>query len=191
MLLFCTISLEIKDSIYLFPHHGAGLFFNMAFLIPKGIIVHSMGEFIKLPEGPIYAKDFLISQKLSVHGFIKPNGDYDKMLPSKVRAHHAGMSLHEGISNLNKCYLGFELLVKGTHDWASFIKAIKNKNAYTERQFQKAIMMCKYWMKEYDIPAHRVVRHSDVSGDDVRGAKRGKIDPGSGFDWDEFKNTIS
>ena len=42
----------------------------------------------------------------------------------------------------------------------------------------------------YDIPVENVVRHSDVSGDDIRGKGRGKKDPGSGFDWDAFKKAL-
>jgi N-acetyl-anhydromuramyl-L-alanine amidase AmpD len=45
-------------------------------------------------------------------------------------------------------------------------------------------------MKEYNIPANAVVRHSDVSGDDVRGKGKGKTDPGSAFDWDRFKQQL-
>jgi N-acetyl-anhydromuramyl-L-alanine amidase AmpD len=46
-------------------------------------------------------------------------------------------------------------------------------------------------MNEYDIPADNVVRHSDCSGDDVRGKGKGKTDPGSAFDWERFKKEIS
>jgi len=42
-------------------------------------------------------------------------------------------------------------------------------------------------MDKYDFDASRVVRHSDVSGDDVRGVGKGKTDPGSAFDWDRFQ----
>jgi len=45
-------------------------------------------------------------------------------------------------------------------------------------------------MKQYDIPADAVVRHSDVSGDDVRGAGKGKTDPGSAFDWAAFQAAL-
>ena len=46
-------------------------------------------------------------------------------------------------------------------------------------------------MKQYNIPADAVVRHSDVSGDVVRGKGQGKTDPGSAFPWDKFKEAIS
>ena len=46
-------------------------------------------------------------------------------------------------------------------------------------------------MKQYNIPATAVVRHSDVSGDDVRGKGKGKTDPGSAFDWKKFKQKLT
>lgn len=154
---------------------------------PKGIIVHSMGEYISYNGEDLYAKDFLKVLGLSVHGFIKPDGLYDKMIDSPNKALHAGLSFHEPYKNLNNYYLGFELLVQGTHDYTSFLKAIHREDTYTENQFRTALEVCRYWIKKYDIPNSRVVRHCDVSGDDVRGKGKGKKDPGPGFDWDRFK----
>ena len=45
-------------------------------------------------------------------------------------------------------------------------------------------------MKKYNIPASRVVRHSDVSGDHVRGKGKGKIDPGKAFNWKAFQKAL-
>jgi N-acetyl-anhydromuramyl-L-alanine amidase AmpD len=157
---------------------------------PKGIIVHSMAEYLKLPEGPMYAKDFLVSQGLSVHGFIKPDGQYDKMLDTPNKAAHAGKSKWGDLEMLNGHFLGFELLVPGEHDFGTFSKAIETKGIYTDAQYKTAVDVVKYWMKQYNIPAENVVRHSDCSGDDVRGAGKGKTDPGSAFNWDGFKKDI-
>ena len=157
---------------------------------PKGVIVHSMSEYLKLDDGPKYAQDFLESIGLSVHGFIKPDGTYEKMISSPGKAFHAGKSYHNGLSGLNSHYLGFELLVPGTHDFGTFSKAIETEGTYTDEQMKTAVEVCQYWMKEYDIPADNIVRHSDVSGDDVRGKGKGKTDPGSAFDWDKFKQLL-
>ena len=157
---------------------------------PKGIIVHSMSEYLKMDDGPMYAHDFLKSIGLSVHGFITPTGKYEKMVSSPGKAFHAGKSLHEGLSGLNSHYLGFELLVPGEHDFGTFSKAIETPGTYTKEQFDAAVEVCKYWIKEYNIPANRVVRHSDVSGDDVRGPGKGKTDPGSAFDWNKFQKAL-
>lgn len=158
---------------------------------PKGVIVHSMAEYLKMPEGPMYAKDFLKSIKLSVHGFIKPDGEYDKMVESPGKAFHAGKSKFQDLSGLNSHFLGFELLVPGEHDFGTFSKAIETPGTYTQEQFDTAVEVCKFWAKEYGFPLENIVRHSDVSGDDVRGEGKGKTDPGSAFDWEAFKEALA
>ena len=128
-------------------------------IVPKGVIVHSMSEYLKLDDGPMYAKDFLESIGLSVHGFIKPDGTYDKMVSSPGKAFHAGHSEWNGLSGLNSHYLGFELLVPGTHDYGTFSKAIETEGTYSEEQMKTSIDICRYWMEKYDIPAENIVRH--------------------------------
>jgi N-acetyl-anhydromuramyl-L-alanine amidase AmpD len=157
---------------------------------PKGIVIHSMAQWLKMPDGPLYARDFLDSINLSVHGFITPEGQYQKMVETPGKAFHAGKSLHEGLSGLNSHYLGFELLLEGEHDYKSFSEGIERPGAYCQEQVDKAVEVCRWWMKEYNIPASRVVRHSDVSGDDVRGKGKGKIDPGFALDWEKFQAAL-
>jgi len=159
-------------------------------IVPKGIIVHSMAEYLKMPEGPMKAHDFLKSVKLSVHGFIHPDGTYEKMVESPGKAFHAGKSKWGDLENLNSHFLGFELLVPGEHDFGTFSKAIETEGTYTEEQFKTAVEVTKWWIKEYNIPLENVVRHSDCSGDDVRGKGQGKTDPGSAFDWERFKKEL-
>ncbi len=159
-------------------------------IVPKGVIVHSMSEYLKLDNGPMYARDFLESIGLSVHGFVKPNGTYEKMVSSPGKAFHAGHSEWNGLSGLNSHYLGFELLVPGTHDYGSFSKAIETEGTYSEEQMKTSIDICRYWMEKYNIPAENIIRHSDCSGDHVRGKGKGKTDPGSAFDWDKFQKAL-
>ena len=59
---------------------------------PKGVIIHSMAEYLKMDTGPMKAHDFLKKVRLSVHGFIHPDGTYTHMVKSPGRAHHAGTS---------------------------------------------------------------------------------------------------
>lgn len=162
----------------------------MAKIEPKGVIVHSMAEYLKMPEGPMYAKDFLVSQGLSVHGFIKPDGQYDKMIDTPNKAAHAGKSKWGELEMLNSHFLGFELLVPGEHDFGTFSKAIETKGTYTDAQYKTAVDVVKYWMKQYNIPIENIVRHSDCSGDDIRGVGKGKTDPGSAFDWSKFMKEL-
>ena len=159
-------------------------------ITPKGIIVHSMSEYLKLDDGPMYAHDFLKSIGLSVHGFVKPDGTYEKMVSSPGKAYHAGHSEWNGLSGLNSHYLGFELLVPGTHDYGSFVKAIETEGTYTEEQMKTSVDICKYWIDKYGISVDNIIRHSDCSGDNVRGEGKGKVDPGSAFDWERFKQLL-
>ena len=159
-------------------------------IVPKGIIIHSMAEYLKMNNGPMSAHNFLKSIGLSVHGFIHPDGTYEKMVETPGKAFHAGKSVFGELSGLNSHFLGFELLVPGTHDFGTFSKAIETPGTYTEEQFQTSLEVCQYWMKQYNIPATAVVRHSDVSGDDVRGKGQGKTDPGLAFDWNRFKKEL-
>jgi N-acetyl-anhydromuramyl-L-alanine amidase AmpD len=112
------------------------------------------------------------------------------MVESPNKAAHAGKSEWAGLEHLNNHFLGFELLVPGEHDFGTFSKAIETPGTYTQEQFDTAVATCKWWMEQYNIPAENVVRHSDCSGDDVRGAGKGKTDPGSAFDWDAFKAAL-
>ncbi len=159
-------------------------------IVPKGIIIHSMAEYLKMDNGPMYAHDFLKSIKLSVHGFIKPDGTYEKMVETPGKAFHAGKSKFGDLENLNSHFLGFELLVPGEHDFGTFSKAIETPGTYTEEQFKTSVEVCKWWMDKYNIPASNVVRHSDCSGDHVRGDRKGKVDPGSAFDWERFQAAL-
>ena len=61
-------------------------------ITPKGIIIHSMAEFLKMPEGPMKAHDFLKSVKLSVHGYIHPDVTSEKMVETNGKSFHAGKS---------------------------------------------------------------------------------------------------
>lgn len=159
-------------------------------ITPKGIILHSMSEYLMYEGKRMYAKEFLQTLGLSVHGFIKPDGTYDKMIESPQKAFHAGKSLHEGLSGLNSYYLGVELLVPGTNDYASFSQKIKTPGTYSQAQFESTLKVFQFWMDKYNIPASRVVRHSDVSGDHVRGKGKGKTDPGSAFNWKAFQKAL-
>jgi len=157
---------------------------------PKGIILHSMSEYLVWKGKQLCASDFLKSIGLSVHGFIHPNGAYEKMVESPRKAFHAGKSLHEGVSGLNSHYLGVELLVPGVNDYGSFSKKIQTPGTYSQEQFDQTVKVFKFWMNKYNIPASRVVRHSDVSGDNVRGKGKGKTDPGKAFDWKAFQKAL-
>lgn len=158
---------------------------------PIGIVVHSMGEYIKDTDGSVYrARDWIKKLGYSVHSFIHTDGNVEVMKLPNQKAEHAGLSKHNGLSKLNKYFLGFEVLVEGTHNYGTFLQKIKEDDCYTDKQFQMAVDQTEMWMKSFNILLKDVVRHSDVSGDDVRGNGKGKKDPGNGFDWNRFKNEL-
>lgn len=58
-----------------------------------------------------------------------------------------------------------------------------------EKHFDKAVSLTRKWLDDFDISPDFVLRHSDVSGLDVRDDS--KFDPGSKFPWDRFKMAIA
>ena len=157
---------------------------------PIGIIVHSMTELIEWEGETITARQLLENLKLSVHALIHPDGTIEEIIPASQKAAHAGKSVHNGLNNLNSFFLGYEILVPGKNDFGSFSKKIQEPGCYTDAQMEAAVKLTRDWMAEFDIKKKDVVRHSDVSGDDVRGAGKGKTDPGAGFDWEGFLDQL-
>jgi len=157
---------------------------------PKGIIIHSMAEYVVFKNKIIKAKDFLIKSKLSVHALINYEGEVEFMIPSSEKGIHAGKSQHKSLINLNQYYLGIELLIKGEHNYESFKNEITLKNPYSDIQLISAAKLCINWMNSYDININNIVKHSEVSSDKIRGNGKGKIDPGK-LDWNKFMYYIN
>lgn len=157
---------------------------------PIGVVVHSMTERIDWNGEIITARELLNKLGLSVHAFIHPSGRIEEMVPTEEKGVHAGVSEHRGLSGLNSYFLGFELLVEGTNDYGKFVQKIEEENCYTEKQINSAIQLTKKWMVKYNIKIDDIVRHSDVSGDLVRGRGKGKVDPGEGLRWKQFLNNL-
>jgi len=149
------------------------------------IIIHSMGEFI----GQQFAYDFLDEIGLSAHFLVDSTGNiFNGPDPSKV-AFHAGTSQWKGESNLNEVSIGIELLVDGHHNWESFKEAIRETENFTDAHYKRTAKLCRDAMASYPkITKDRILRHSQVSGKDVRDDP--KIDPGKGFDMERLKQLI-
>jgi N-acetylmuramoyl-L-alanine amidase len=155
--------------------------------IVHGIIIHSMGEQI----GGQDAAAFLESVGLSAHYLVKPDGTVIETVDPSKRAYHAGESEHLGETDLNSSYIGIEVLVRGDHTYSSFKEAIKKPDTFTEAQYEACEKLCKYLKARFTrINEQQFVTHSQVSGDHVRGAGKGKIDPGSGFDFERLKKQV-
>lgn len=148
---------------------------------PSGIVVHGMGQYI----GNEYASEWL-KKHYSAHAFIDPNGTIIKAIPEDHTAWHAGVSDFNGLKNLNKHFLGVELLVKGHfHNVYDLYEAMKKPDCYSNAQYESLAYLCNEWIQLNPsiINECRIVGHDAVAGDNVRGKGEGKQDPGVGFDW--------
>jgi len=137
---------------------------------PDRLIIHAMGEIIN----GMYADEFLQSVRLSAHFLLCPNGDFIKTRKTTTIAYHA--------KGHNTNTVGIEVLVEGEHDYGSFLEAIKT-DYVTEAQMSALIEMSNGIITHYDMKHEGVLRHSDISPER-------KVDPGSGFDWEYYKDNL-
>ncbi|MDR3010764.1 MAG: N-acetylmuramoyl-L-alanine amidase [Sphingobacterium sp.] len=103
--------------------------------------------------------------KVSAHLHISRDGVITQLAPFNIKCWHAGVSAWAGQKDLNNCSIGIELQNKG-------------QEAYTEKQIDAAITICKTICVTYPIRA--ILGHSDI-------APGRKEDPGTQFPWEKFK----
>lgn len=149
---------------------------------PDGIIIHSMGQRIK---GYGYASDFLKEIELSAHYLVETDGKTIELVHPDKQAYHAGESQFKDQIFLNSTFIGIEVLVEGEHTYPTFLEEIKKEDTFYFKQIDSCATLCALLCDQYDISIDRILRHSDVSGPDVRDDP--KFDPGDGFKWDSFK----
>lgn len=140
---------------------------------PIRIVVHAMAEKIKYRDEVLLAHEFLNNRGLSAHITVPPNGQIMRhRMDNQLAWHAAGFNVNS---------LGIEFLVPGTHDYASFLEAMKT-DYLTKDQFNSGVEKVNEWVDLHDIT--HIDRHSTLS------PKR-KSDPGSGFPWQEFRAEIN
>ena len=139
---------------------------------PQLIVVHAMGEFIIDPK-PKHATDFLEGYGLSAHALVDHTGQVFICRHDDEGAYHA--------RGFNTNSLGIEFLVKGEHNYGSFLEAIKT-DYVTADQYQAGVECVRNWKQLHKIK--KIARHSDLS-------PGRKVDPGSGFPWVEFMKDIT
>jgi Negative regulator of beta-lactamase expression len=103
--------------------------------------------------------------KVSAHLHISRDGVITQLAPFNIKCWHAGVSAWAGQKDLNNCSIGIELQNKG-------------QEAYTEKQIDAAIIVCKTICVTY--PIRVILGHSDI-------APGRKEDPGTQFPWGKFK----
>jgi N-acetylmuramoyl-L-alanine amidase len=104
--------------------------------------------------------------KVSSHYLISKNGQIFSLVSEKNRAWHAGKSYWRGKKDINSISIGIEL------DYFPFEG---NKN-FTIKLQKSLILLLKKIVKKYNILAHNILGHSDIS-------PYRKIDPGKNFPW--------
>ncbi len=141
------------------------------------------------PVGTFDAADWLNAKQWSAHSLNTPNGTILELVKPELVAFHAGRSELEEWSWLNENFLGCEWLVAGVHDYASWLEAIQKPDCYTAEQYDAGGWQFATWASMFG-ERFRIVSHSVVAGDHVRGEGKGKRDPGPGFDWDRFLESV-
>jgi N-acetylmuramoyl-L-alanine amidase len=105
--------------------------------------------------------------KVSAHYLVDEDGTIRRLVPEEKRAWHAGRSHWRGITDVNSASIGIEIVNPG-HDWGY--------PDFPLRQIAAVIALCRGIMLRRNVPAHRVLAHSDV-------APGRKKDPGELFNW--------
>jgi N-acetylmuramoyl-L-alanine amidase len=105
--------------------------------------------------------------QVSCHYLIAEDGQILRMVAEEYRAWHAGLSYWRGVSAVNHCSVGIEIVNPG-HEWGY--------RPFTEEQMDALIPLLAGIVDRYDVPRANVVGHSDV-------APARKKDPGELFDW--------
>ena len=165
----------------------------------EGAIIHAMGERITAGElGTFDAFEFLrdspriTGQSLSVHALIHPDGLITRTLSESREAFHAGQSRFGSLGGLNRTFLGAEFLLPGEWQYTDFYREMfRGDVGYTDEQYEAGGWLYAHWMTQHGFGRHRVVMHSEVAGDNVRGTGHGKRDPGVGFNHGKLTNAIN
>lgn len=108
--------------------------------------------------------------KVSAHYVVDEQGEVTRMVPEEKRAWHAGIAYWRGVRDVNARSIGIELVNPG-HEFGYRV--------YPEAQIAALIALLRDIVKRHDIPAQRIVGHSDV-------APARKEDPGELFPWDRL-----
>jgi len=105
--------------------------------------------------------------RVSAHYMVEEDGRVFRLVDEHKRAWHAGVSEWAGETDINSISIGVEI-VNGGHDFGL--------PDYPQTQIDAVISLTNEIMKRHDVPAHRVVGHSDI-------APGRKQDPGEKFPW--------
>lgn len=111
----------------------------------------------------------IASGRVSVHFFLRRNGELIQFVPTQRRAWHAGESSWRGRTRCNDYSIGIEL--EGT-----------DYTAFSDPQYRELASLSRALCAA--LPLRDVAAHSDI-------APQRKTDPGAGFDWARFLGDIA
>lgn len=151
---------------------------------PKYIVIHTHANSIT-KHGITYTPiEWLNKLGFSYHRLYYDTGETKSMRKLTEIAHHAGVSKWGNDTNLNKCSIGLCIILRDAYDWETFLKENDNIEAFSNEMYIKLANDCANIAQMFDIEPsiYTILEHNEVSGDDVRGKGKGKIDPGNSFD---------
>src|SRR5689334_16889632 len=137
---------------------------------PDMILLHDTG--MHDAEGAL-ARLCTAGSEVSSHYIVLEDGRIVQCVPEAKRAWHAGVSSWAGEEDINSCSIGVEIINRG-HDWGY--------PDFPLGQIAAVIALCRGIMLRRNVPAHRVLAHSDV-------APARKKDPGEKFPWHSLANS--
>jgi N-acetylmuramoyl-L-alanine amidase len=107
------------------------------------------------------------ASQVSSHYLVHEDGRVVQMVRETDRAWHAGKSSWRGVTDINSCSIGIEIVNPG-HEFGY--------TDFPDIQMASVIELCRGIVRRHNIPCERVLAHSDV-------APGRKVDPGEKFDW--------
>jgi N-acetylmuramoyl-L-alanine amidase len=115
------------------------------------------------------AEDWLCDpgSEVSSHYLVHEDGRIVQMVREADRAWHAGKSFWHGVTDINSCSVGIEIVNPGH---------VLGYSAFPRRQVEAVIALSAGICERHGIRPERVLAHSDV-------APGRKIDPGEKFPW--------
>jgi N-acetylmuramoyl-L-alanine amidase len=105
--------------------------------------------------------------RVSAHYLIAEDGQVLRLVAEDMRAWHAGRSWWRGVSDLNGCSVGIEIVNPG-HEFGY--------RPFPQKQMDALIPLLAGIVERHAVPPANVVGHSDI-------APARKQDPGELFDW--------
>ena len=107
---------------------------------------------------------------VSSHYLIEEDGRIFQLVDEDKRAWHAGLGIWQGCQDVNSHSIGIEIVNPG-HEYGY--------RPFPEIQIQSVIDLTQDILARHDIPASRIIAHSDMAPDR-------KEDPGELFPWQQL-----